>query len=292
MLYEQALHTADRKSAVIRSVPDLMAALELRGMLDLHIDGALGGVPTLSLRPGQTLRAATEGAGLQFLPGCEGVRLSRDNALLGLSLRADPALRVVFNDELAPDLGRLYLSGLRVSGQVQVLARGAVRAGHVEVDGLDIEAADTRARGDRPRGFGVEVLQGAFTLWNQHSDATTVLSARLKGLSAGRAGAPVIGSGILVCGSGIDGGRVVATLVETGAVHSQGMIETGAPERIRGGVFTSLGATVALVRNPGSVVTYGANDIVFDNWGAVHDWTGDVPVALLSPQRQRWSRGP
>lgn len=278
MLYEHALRRAERRSSVVRSVADLMTALEMPGVLDLHIDGVLDGVPTLRLRPGQALRAAAVDAGLRFLPGCDGVRLSRDNALIGLSLQADAAQRAVFNDEQVANVGRLCLWSLRVSGQVQILARGAVRAGHVDVDGLDIEAADTRARPDRPRGHGVEVLQGAFTLWNQQTDDTSVISARLKGLSAGRAGAAVIGSGILVSGGGVAGGRIVATVLETGAVHSQGLIEPGTADRISGGVFTAHGAFVGVVRNQGVVVTYGASDMVLVNWGTVNDWIAEAPL--------------
>jgi hypothetical protein len=153
----------------------------------------------------------------------------------------------------------------------------------VDVEGLDIEAADTRARGDRPQGHGVEVLQGAFTLWNQQADGTSVISARLKGLAAGRAGAPVIGSGILVSGGGVAGGRVVATELETGPVHSQGLIEPGTVDRISGGVFSAYGAFVGMVRNQGVVVTYGANDMVLDNWGTVNDWIAEAPLTSYGP---------
>jgi hypothetical protein len=279
MLYEHALRPADRRSTLICSVADLMTALETPGMLDLHIDGVLDNVPTLRLRPGQALRAAADGAELRFLHGQDGVRLGCDNALLGLSLQADPARRAVFNDEQLPNMGRLSLVGLRVCGQVQIVARGSLRAGHVDVDGLDIEAADTRARTERPCGFGVEVLQGAFTLWNQQVDSTSVISTRLKGLSAGRAGAPVLGGGILVAGGGAEGGRVVATVLETGAVHSHGMIDPDADERISGGVFAAPGAFVGVVRNQGTVVTYGAHDMVLDNWGTVNDWIAEAPLS-------------
>ena len=89
---------------------------------------------------------------------------------------------------------------------MQILARDKVRSGHVEVAGLDIVSADARAQTDRPQGFGVYVLQGAFTLWNIQADATVVISARLVGLSAGRSAAPVLGSGIFVSGAGFEGG--------------------------------------------------------------------------------------
>ena len=279
MLYEHALRRHDRRSTVIRSVADLMTALEIPGMLDLQIDGALDRVPTLHLRPGQSLRAAAEGAELRFLPGHDGVRLACDNTLLSLSLQADPAQRAVFNDEQLHSMGRLCLAGLRVCGQVQILARGALRAGQVDVDGLDIEAADTRARTERLRGFGVEVLQGAFTLWNQQADSTSVISTRLKGLSTGRPGAPVLGGGILVAGGGFEGGRVVATVLETGAVHSDGRIDPDAAGRISGGVFIAHGAFVGVLRNQGTVATHGAHDMVLYNSGTVNDWIAEAPLS-------------
>jgi hypothetical protein len=57
-----------------------------------------------------------------------------------------------------------------------------------------------------PHGYGVYVLQGAFTLWNMQSDDNVVISADLPGLSAGRNSAPVLDSGIFVSGPGDKGG--------------------------------------------------------------------------------------
>jgi len=175
------------------------------------------------------------------------------------------------------------LSGITATGQVQILARDAVKSGHVEVDGLDIVAADARARSERPRGFGVSVLQGAFTLWNMQLDERVVISARLVGLSAGREGAPVHGSGIFVSGGGFKGGRLVATLLDTGAVYSDGGIAEGTPDQITGGVFTVYNAHVDEVRNRGPVVTYGVNDMVLDNWGYVDRWTAEQKLTSYGP---------
>ena len=122
---------------------------------------------------------------------------------------------------------------------------------------------------DRPHEYGMSVLQGAFTLWNMQTNDSVVVSAHLKGLSAGRPSAPVLGSGIFVSGAGFTGGRLVARLLETGVVYSHGKIAPGTPDVITGGVFTVYGAFVDLVRNLGPVVRYGVNDMVLDNWGAV-----------------------
>jgi hypothetical protein len=129
----------------------------------------------------------------------------------------------------------------------------------------------------------VEVVAGAFTLWNQQSDAAVSITADLTGLSAGRAGGPVRGSGIFVCGAGDTGGRLVAQRLETGPVFSDGGIEPGTPDRIAGGVFIVHGAFVDSVHNQGPVTTYGANDMALDNWGTVDAWIAEDKITSHGP---------
>src|SRR6185312_284046 len=88
------------------------------------------------------------------------------------------------------------------AGQVLLLAEDAVRSGPGVVEGLHVERADVRGRAERPHGFGVEALQGGFTLWNRRADAGVVLTADLRGISAGSEGSPVRGSGVVVGGHG------------------------------------------------------------------------------------------
>ena len=93
-------------------------------------------------------------------------------------------------------LGRVEILRVVATGRVQILARERVRGGHVDVRGSYIVAADARNASDQPHGYGVYVLQGAFTLWNMQPDDDVVISADLIGISAGRSEAPVLGSGI------------------------------------------------------------------------------------------------
>jgi hypothetical protein len=109
------------------------------------------------------------------------------------------------------------------------------------------------------------------------------ITADLAGLTAGRAGAPVRGSGVFVSGAGDSGGRLLARRVETGAVYSDGGIAPGTPDRISGGVFVVSGAFVDSVHNRGPVTTYGPNDMVLDNWGMVGRWTADQKVTSYGP---------
>ena len=71
--------------------------------------------------------------------------------------------------------------------------------------------------------------------------------------------------------------------LETDAVFSDGGIAPGTPDRISGGVFTVYGAFVDCVCNRGPVTTYGANDMVLDNWGTVDVWIAEDKITSHGP---------
>jgi hypothetical protein len=266
----------------VTSVDTLLAAIGDASVGRIVVSGRLTNAPSISLSPGRSLCGAAKDSTLAFAE-CDGVRLSSDNAIHDLHLDARPDKRAIFNDTGVATLGRIALYGVTVSGRVQILARDKVLGGHVDINGLDIIAADARAETERPRGYGVEVLQGAFTLWNMHRDDNVALSADLVGISVGRAGAPVRGSGIFVGGAGDTGGRLNLRRFETGAVYSDGGIAPGTPDRISGGVFVVHGAYADLVHNRGPVTTTGANDMVLDNWGMVDRWVADDKITSHGP---------
>jgi hypothetical protein len=261
----------------------LVAAVSDGAVKTITVTQDLASVPTLRLAPGQVLRGGEPAPTIRFRAGQDGIQLSSDNIVSGLQLDCDPASRAVFNDTSLGSLGRLELRSLVIKGVVQILARDKVRGGHVEAHDVHIEAGDARDFSERPRGYGVEVIPGAFTLWNQQAEQSVAITSDLTGLSAGSAGKPVRGSGIFVGGAGDAGGRLLAARLETGAVYSDGGIAPGTPDRITGGVFVVYGGFVDHVRNLGPVTTYGANDMVLDNWGTVDRWTASDKITSYGP---------
>jgi hypothetical protein len=261
----------------------LVAATKDTGIRRIIVSGSLTDAPSIRLSPGQSLRGDGSGSRITFAAGRDGLQLSSDNRIHDIRLDASPDKRAIFNDTNVASLGRIELRGVTTIGCVQILARDKVRGGHVDVDGLDIIAADARGEKERPHGYGVYVLHGAFTLWNMQADDSVIISADLVGLSAGRDGAPVRGSGIFVSGAGDKGGRLNVRQLETNAVYSDGGIAPGTPDQITGGVFTVYGAHVDVVRNRGPVVTYGVNDMVLDNWGVVDRWTAEAKITSYGP---------
>ena len=232
----------------------------------IEVRGALSGMPMCRLAPGAELR----GGELRF--GAKGLQVTRDNVLEGMRVRTAEHEPAILNDLTQQTLGKLVLKDVETTGQVLLLADGRVTSGRVDVDGLRVERADVRGRTTRPASYGVEAMQGAFTLWNRQPDVASAITGTLLGISAGSRDTPVRGSGVFVAGDGAGGGRVEVDALRTEEIHADGGIAAGTPDLISGGVFVVSGACVAEVINAGPVTTYGPNDMVLDNWGRVGKW--------------------
>jgi hypothetical protein len=275
---------ASGKVDVVNSVQELVDATGNPAVKTIAVATDLSEIPGIRLAPGVGLRSQTNfRAALRFAEGTDGICLSSDNVVADLDLFASNDRCAIWNDESVSSFGALALRRLKTTGRVRILARGNVLSGHLVVEELDIASADARAEKDRPHEYGVDVLQGAFTLWNMQTDEKIVITADLIDLSAGRFGAPVLGSGIFVSGSGETGGRLEVQHLRTKAVYSDGRIEPGTPGQISGGVFVVHGARVDLVENTGAVTTYGPNDMALDNWGVVDRWISKDKVTTFGP---------
>jgi hypothetical protein len=272
------------EEVLVSSTVELVEAASNPAAKTITVAISLSGVPTMNLAAGVVLRGhKCLRTALHFAPGVDGVRLSTNNVVANLDLLASDDRCAICNDESVSSLGRQTIRSVNVAGRVQILARGNVRHGHVAVEGLNIISADARGEKDRPHQYGVDVMQGAFTLWNLQNDPSAVITADLLDLSAGRFGAPVLGSGIFVGGAGEAGGHVEVQHLRTGPIYSDGRIESGTAGLISGGVFVVHGARADLVENIGPVTTYGPNDMALDNWGIVDRWMSREKVTTLGP---------
>lgn len=242
----------------------------------IEVRGEITGSSTLRLKAGCGLRGAA-GSRITFEAGADGLGLSSDNVVEGVELRTEPHRRALFLTAPAEAIGNLRLDRLRTVGCIRLIPEGDAVGGHVEVKDVCILEADARGFEERPAGFGVEIVPAAFTLWNRRTGAQSRMTAEVRGVSAGSAGNPVKGTGVLIAGTS-GGGELAVNLLETGEVHSDGCIAAGTPDRISGGVFVVQGAAVSDVRNSGPVTTYGIQDMVLDNWGRVERWRALAPL--------------
>lgn len=260
---------------------ELLAALGDGGR-DIRVVGTLRGMPSLLLPPGVCL----SGGVLAF--GANGLVLSTDNHLDDIDVRCPPQEVAIGNTTVVKDLGHLSLRGVRTSGQILIVVDGQVRQGSVEIDGVHVAEADLRGRELRPHGYGVDVLQGALTIWNRHRAADVVISVEARQVSAGSTETPIRGSGVFVGGhcddnGRPDGGRLAVGVLETTEVTIDGGIPADTPDLISGGVFVQAGASVDTVVNSGPTTTLGANDMALDNWGTVQRWSCTAKVTTRGP---------
>lgn len=264
------------ESRVVNNAQELQAAVA-DGVDSIEVAGTITGAPRVVLAPGVSLR----GGRLEF--GSKGLLLTRDNTVEDIKVVVPEHEVAIYADTTQTDWGTLTLRGVTTVGQVAIIASDAVRSGHVAIDGLTVQAADVRGRMDRPRGFGVEAMQGGLTVWNRQPDASVEITAEITNVTAGSEQTPIRGSGVFVGGHGTDdgkasGGTLKVTTLTTGDIRTDGGIAAGTPDLISGGVFVLNGAIVDTVTNQGPVTTLGQNDMVLDNWGDVQTWTAQQPI--------------
>ena len=265
----------------VRTLNELIAALDERAS-EIAITAAIVSPSDIVLSEGVSLRGEGEGASLLFSEG-GGLGLTRDNHVQSLRLMTNPKSRAIYLRAGAEDFGTVWLEDLTVTGQVGLVARVGCLEGHVAARDVHVAFADARAFPEQPQKYGVNVLQGAFTLFNQNGDTASRLTATLDDISVGSAAAPVLGSGIFVGGFGDDGGRLEIDRLTTGEVNSTGLLPFGTADFITGGVFVLYGCTVRELVNKAPCRTYGVNDMVLDNWGTVENWTAQAVIESFGP---------
>ncbi len=267
----------------IFSLTDLSTALNDPTPAVLELQTSVLCPYSIILPAGFTIKGTDKEKCILSFSNSDGIGLTANNEVSDLIIQANPNQRAVYTLSNYPDLGTLMLKNLTVTGQVQIITRAGTHKTTLIADAIDIVACDARRYAEQPQKYGVNVYQGAFTVYNYNSDVNSVINATLTNISLGRKGAPVIGSGLFVCGFGDNGGWVKADTITTGDIYSNGMLPYGQPDMITAAVFIVNGTQVKNITHKGVVTTYGVNDMVLDTWGQVEKWTAEKPITSYGP---------
>ena len=270
--------------ASVSTLDQLMAALGAGTPQVIEVLTSISCPHSITLPPGFALTGTDKDRCILGFGNGDGIGLTADNRIADLTIIATPAARAIYTQVTGKrDLGTITLANLAVTGQVSIITRAGTDALRLAVDGLHIAACDARRYSEQPQKYGVNVYQGALTVYNFNGDEKSRISATLSNISAGAKNAPVIGSGIFVSGFGDSGGRVELALLSTGEVHSTGLLPYGTADIITGGVFVVFGVHAKRVEHFGTIATYGVNDMVLDTWGTVDRWIAHAPVVSYGP---------
>jgi hypothetical protein len=267
----------------VSSLMHLMQALAVNTPQVIEIQSSILIPYPVTLPAGYTLRGSGKPGCLLSFNNSDGIALTANNTIEDLNILTTPLCRAIYLLTGLIDMGTITLRNLKISGQVSLITREGTAKLKVIADDIDIASCDARKYSEQPQKYGVTVYQGAFTLYNFSGDPNSEIKATLNGISVGRSDSPVIGSGILIAGFSDKGGFVNLKKLSTGPVYSNGMLPYGTADIITGGVFINYGVHAKTVINEGEVVTYGANDMVLDNWGKVGEWTAKERVISYGP---------
>ncbi|MDY4129007.1 hypothetical protein [Peptostreptococcus porci] len=232
---------------------------------------------SITLKKGKKLVGKNDNVLISFMNG-GGIGLEGNNEVKNLAIQTSHNERAIFVNSNFKDLEDINLVDLTVTGVVQILTRGNNKFLNLNIENLDIIAADARELTERPMKYGVIVSQGALTVYNYTPYEDSEITANIKGLKIGRELAPVFGSGVFISGFNDNGGKVKVKELETKDIYSNGLIPTGQPNLITGAIFIVYGAHAKKIISNGVVKTYGNNDMVLDVWGRVDDWTTNEKV--------------
>lgn len=263
----------------VKDYKELREALEANEK-EIEIVKSFATSANIYLKDGVSLKGKDEKTFLSFIGG-GGFILEGNNQIRDLGIQTSADKRAIYIDSSLEDLGKIGLKNLTVTGVVQLLTRQDNKSLEVEIENLDIVAADARSLPERPMKYGVNVYQGALSIYNFNPDEDSTIKVKAKGIRLGRKNAPVMGSGVFISGFNDNGGKVRVESLETEEIHSNGMIPQGQPNLITGAIFIVYGAFAKDIISHGPVTTYGTNDMVLDVWGEVDSWiTKDVITSL------------
>ncbi|WP_340613356.1 hypothetical protein [Xenorhabdus thailandensis] len=283
----------EKNIAHVSTSAELISAVADQTIRKILVYKSLYDLPSLSLKPGQSLIGVEPNLVISFSKNIDGFQLSENNTIRNIILKVTPTKRAIYNAYNICSFGKFELEDIKTIGQVQIIARNKLMNGALNINNLHVIFSDTTATPERPStGIGgkaisnIDILQGAVTLLNLQQSKDSVITTEIRGLTIGSVEQPVYGSGLLISsGEGniythsgdTLGGQIKVSIVETGDIFNDSRILAGTDNLISGSVFIAY-ADADQVINRGRTVSYGTNGLGLDNWGRVKNWTSIGPV--------------
>ncbi len=125
---------------------------------------------TGNLPPGFALTGKDKDSAFLIFGNGDGIGLTANNRVANLTVIAPPGARAIYTQTGFADMGQITLEALDVTGQVSIITRSGTDKLDLVVDKLHIAACDARRYSEQPQKHGVNVYQGALTVYNFSGD--------------------------------------------------------------------------------------------------------------------------
>ncbi|RST76545.1 hypothetical protein D4T97_004805 [Siminovitchia acidinfaciens] len=249
----------------------------------LEIETSILSPHSITLPEGYKLKGKNSDSCMVSFNNSDGFGMTRNNTISNLTMMTKQTNRAIYTVCGISDMGNIHLENLNITGQVSIISRPGTDKINLIADKIHITSCDSRHYSEQPQKYGVNVYQGALTVYNFNSNKESKIDCRLTNIRIGLKNSPVIGSGIFVSGFGDEGGKVNLETLTTGAVYSNGMLPYGTADIITAAVFIVYGVKAKTVEHHGELVTYGVNDMVLDTWGEVEKWVSNEQIVSYGP---------
>lgn len=152
-----------------------MAALSQAGPRTLELRTSVACPYSITLPPGFVLTGKDKDTCILMFGNGDGIGLTADNCVANLTIAATPAARAIYTQTGFADMGKIALENLSVTGQVSIVTRSETDKLNLVVDKVHIAACDARRYSEQPQKYGVNVYQGALTVYNFNGNAKSTI---------------------------------------------------------------------------------------------------------------------
>ncbi|MGL4293715.1 MAG: hypothetical protein ACRCSQ_09090, partial [Bacteroidales bacterium] len=257
---------------IINTVEELVAASQDRTARYLILRNDLENVPSINLMPFQSLNGEFDGRKIVFKSGVDGFCLSKGNELKNLMIEASPDKRAIYQDPEMESLNTHHLTRISVTGQISFIVDNRTKKGRIEASFVHVKNASMIHLTDCPNRFSVDMMQGAFTVWNKSEDNTEI-EVDITHFSCGGETNPIKGSGLVLCGTEQRMGSVLVNILSCGHIYTKGEIGKGVANLVAAGIGICYRTLVKHMDVYGRITCYGGNEMGLYNWGVIEHAT-------------------
>ncbi len=262
---------------IIQTVDELIEATQDIRARYLILRKDLVDVPTIKLKPFQSITGEFKGRSIRFLADTPGIGLNKSNELRNLHLIASDNQPVIFQAEGVDKIGTHQLSHLTLNGYASFIYGTSFEKGNIDASFIHFTQADTTELTERPKRYDCDNQIGAFTLWNK-SELDATLNVKINQLSFGSAQEPINASGLMLWGNTERKGQVIADIVTLGATYIHTQIPCNAPDLVAAALCVGYQAKIKQAMLSAEIVTKECNEMGIYNWGEIENLTMTAPL--------------
>ena len=173
------------KITKVTTLLELLKAISENKPQVLQIETSILSPHSITLPEGYTLTGKSTESCMVSFNNSDGFGVTRDNTISNLTVMTKQTNRAIYTVCGIPDMGNIVLENLTITGQVSIISRQGTDKVNLIANNIHITSCDSRHYSEQPQKYGVNVYQGALTVYNFNSDKNSKIDCVLTNISMG-----------------------------------------------------------------------------------------------------------